>query len=361
MKIYNILILFSLFLISTGIVSAIPLLSDDFEDGNSDAWTEVVDDWQIRNGTYCTDMIGGTTGNVGLAMAGSKNWSNYTFKFDVVTRQGANVIGVYILAQEAEAFNFDGYAAAVGFNSEVTLARYINGVPTDLIKQAKPEFTLESGRFHSLKYQKDGDTLRLKVWERDQPEPDWQIQAVDTTYASGIVGVDTWNTRICIDNVNVTVDPFIAKQFVLLDVINLSNNLSYKNDKTRINSVIKHLNNSLSSNFWSNSTHLNFSNGKKVFDEEKKAVAALNNMLKDGKSLIQDNTLENFLGRILEIDYELASIAIEDAVMQGGNNKSIQKAKKELVDGNSDTSEGKFTNAVNRYGNAWQSAIKSIN
>ena len=202
------LILFLVFLLSISFVNANVLFSDNFEDGNSDGWIEVVDDWQIRNGTYCTDMIGGSTGNVGHVATGSNLWSNYTFKFDVIPKfpatSNGNVIGVYIMAQEPRAFNFNGYAAPVGYNSEVALAKYVNGFPTDIIKLTNPAFTLETGRTHSVKYQKIGDILRLKVWEVGEQEPDWQIQAQDSTYSSGLVAVSTWNTRICIDNVEVT-------------------------------------------------------------------------------------------------------------------------------------------------------------
>lgn len=183
------------------------LFEDDFSDEDTLEWEELVDDWKVQGGRYFTGMLGGSTGNVGFVIAGESDWKDYTLEYDVITKNPAtnhgSVIGVYIMAQTPSPFSFSGYAASVGYDGSATLVRYANGKPNDLIRMMKEEFVLVPDKLYSVKFQKVGQDLRFKIWEKGNEEPNWQLVAQDSFYSKGYIAFDTWQTQMSIDNVKV--------------------------------------------------------------------------------------------------------------------------------------------------------------
>ena len=80
--------------------------------------------------------------------------------------------------------------------------------------------------------------------------------------------------------------------------------------------------------------------------------------MKSKKSLLDDAQLEDFINRILDVDRNLALIAIEDAEDEG-EEKFIKKANEQIELGDEAASEGRFRGAVNHYLQAWEFAVKA--
>jgi hypothetical protein len=131
-----------------------------------------------------------------------------------------------------------------------------------------------------------------------------------------------------------------------------------KQDGKKLDEAIKHLTKSLDLELWIDETHLQTKHGDKVFNEEKDTVVKLLELLKDKKSTIPDATLQGFIDRLVSADKLLASTAISDAA--GGNAKKIDKANEELGKGDARILDGKFTDAIEHYRNAWKQAIEAM-
>ena len=68
--------------------------------------------------------------------------------------------------------------------------------------------------------------------------------------------------------------------------------------------------------------------------------------------------MQGFIDRLVSADKLLASTAISDAA--GGNAKKIDKANEELGKGDARILDGKFTDAIEHYRNAWKQAIEAM-
>ena len=146
---------------------------------------------------------------------------------------------------------------------------------------------------------------------------------------------------------------------ILGDLIELRNNASAEHDQRRLGMAIRSLNKSLQPEFWIDSLHLS-EHGEEAFKKERKAVKELQNTMKSKKSLLSDAQLEDFINRILDVDRNLALIAIEDAEEAEGEEKFIKKANYQIELGDAAESEGRFRGAVNHYLQAWEFAVKAV-
>jgi hypothetical protein len=154
--------------------------------------------------------------------------------------------------------------------------------------------------------------------------------------------------------------PKALKQDVLNDLIALRAGVTDKHDGKKLDNIIKDVQKSLDDKLWLDPSHLNTKKGKKVFEEEQQAVENLRQLIKDKKSKIPDADLQNFIDRLVSIDRILAVIVIDDAVAEGGDQKDIDKANKELAKGDEEASKGKFAHAIEHYRHAWDKALKSL-
>ncbi len=124
------------------------------------------------------------------------------------------------------------------------------------------------------------------------------------------------------------------------------------------NKVIKHIQKSLDDKYWEDDSHLT-KKGKKVFEEEEKAVKELMKIEK------KDSSVSPAIGFLVEADRLLAQIAIDDAVAAGGDAKKIAKAEKEIAKAEKeiaiaqkDIDKGKYDKAIDHYRKAWEHAQK---
>ena len=97
-------------------------------------------------------------------------------------------------------------------------------------------------------------------------------------------------------------------------------------DKKKIDEAIKAVAKSLSSKYWANANHPSDKDGKKVFDEEKKAAEKLYEIRATTPAVVND------INRLVAIDRGLAQQEINETVIPGsGNAKEIAAAEKELA------------------------------
>ena len=130
-----------------------------------------------------------------------------------------------------------------------------------------------------------------------------------------------------------------------------------KKIRKAVEKAIKHIDKSLEAKLWVDVNHLT-KKGKKVFDEEKKAVKKLTD-----KKFIPPFSVDaleaiNFL---LTADNNLAQVAINEVVC-GGNSKcekELQKANKEMAKALVELSKNKYDKAIDHYKKAWKHAQKA--
>jgi hypothetical protein len=118
-------------------------------------------------------------------------------------------------------------------------------------------------------------------------------------------------------------------------------------DAKRIEKAIEHINKSLNPDYWDDATHLDPDQGKKVFDEEKKAVEEL--------TRVKNTNVSTEILEIVDIDRDLAQTAYNEA--SPGAEKT--KAQQELAKGDADAANQKYASAIEHYKKAWEHAIKA--
>jgi len=138
-----------------------------------------------------------------------------------------------------------------------------------------------------------------------------------------------------------------------------------KDTKKKIEKALELIENSLDEELWVDDRHLVADDGKKVFNEEKKAVKKLMRIIKDEK---EDQTfldmIQDVIDRIVDVDKSLATIALLDAQEFVGDKKAdkqIEKANNQIEKAENDIDDGKFEKAIEQYRKAWKHAQKAMN
>jgi hypothetical protein len=118
---------------------------------------------------------------------------------------------------------------------------------------------------------------------------------------------------------------------------------------------------------WLDETTLDPKHGKKVFDEEKKAVKELEHIIKDKKAA-QDvkDACQAAIDALVAADKALAQTAIEEAIEAGGDPKEIAKAQDEMTKAQEELDHTKkdgipdprYDKAIDHYKKAWEHACK---
>jgi tetratricopeptide (TPR) repeat protein len=142
-----------------------------------------------------------------------------------------------------------------------------------------------------------------------------------------------------------------AKEEVIDELTAQLGTMGDKADK-RLEKAIEAIEKSLNPDWWvDDEPHPK--EGKKIFDEERKAVSELSK-----KELEGNATVASAIQTLVEIDRELASDAIADAA--GGDAKKLAKANEELAKGDAEGAEGDFDKAIEHYRKAWEEAQKAM-
>jgi hypothetical protein len=164
------------------------------------------------------------------------------------------------------------------------------------------------------------------------------------------------------DEIVITVQNAAPKNFKQIAIDALSELLPTGDNKTdkRIKKALKHLEKSLDPKLWETDSTLT-KKGKKVFDEEKKAVKDLQKLIKDRK--VPDDVkvvFENVIDELLTADKLLAETALNEAKEYEGTDKKvgkeIEKSEKELEKATKELEKGKPEKAIDHYKKAWEHA-----
>ncbi len=166
------------------------------------------------------------------------------------------------------------------------------------------------------------------------------------------------------DGIGDACEPLLVKQEVRDNSATLLPTGDKKTDD-RIEKAIESIEDSLEDKYWADDSHL-VEKGKKVFDEEKKAVKELMNVDQPDVSGLIDSL-------VYDADEVLALVAIEEAVGAAmgcpGNHKpkdcdkalkEITKAHEERTEAQEDLDKGDPDKAIDHYKKAWEHAQKAL-
>jgi len=173
--------------------SAATLFSDDFNDGNSTGWTSSGGTWSVvTDGSGALRQSG--TSSDARARAGTTSWTDYTVTVRVkpTAVNGTNRF-VAVLARAQS--NTSYYYLALRSNNTVELKKLVGGSSTTLAS-GPATFTLNA--WHTLTLEVAGTLIRGSV------NGGAALQASDSQFASGQVGVATFNAAANFDDVLVS-------------------------------------------------------------------------------------------------------------------------------------------------------------
>ena len=183
------------------------IFTDDFDDGNSDGWTEAgATNWNVAAGQYKTASNGD-----GVSSNGCAAWQDYEAQVEI-KRNGSlgstEYVGLvfrfqnstqYYLAKLYCSSNCGGSSSDDVYS--VALETFDSGATSTL---ASSTFTFDDNEYYSLKVSAIGDELNAKIWQTSTAEPaDWDITATDVTYTQGEIGLTTTKNTTTFDNVAV--------------------------------------------------------------------------------------------------------------------------------------------------------------
>ncbi|MDP9793834.1 pectate lyase [Catenuloplanes nepalensis] len=176
--------------------AAATVFSDDFNDGDASGWTASGGSWSVVNDGTPVYQQSGTSSDA-RARTGSASLADYTVTVRVkpTAVNGSNrFVAVLARAQSATSY----YYLALRSNNTVELKKLVNGSSTTLAS-AGTTFTLNN--WHTLSLEVSGSTLRGSVNGASM------LTVTDTQFASGQVGVATFNASARFDDVGVADGP----------------------------------------------------------------------------------------------------------------------------------------------------------
>jgi hypothetical protein len=170
--------------------SAATLFSDDFNDGNANGWTTSGGTWSVVTDGTGVYRQSGTSGDA-RARAGQSSWTNYsvTARVKPTAVNGTNRFAA-VLARTQSATSY--YYVALRSNNTVELKKLVNGTGTTL---ASAPITFSLNTWYTLRLEVNGTTLRSTV------NGGTALQATDTQYVAGGIGVATFNATANFDDV----------------------------------------------------------------------------------------------------------------------------------------------------------------
>ncbi|GAA1631032.1 family 16 glycoside hydrolase [Catellatospora bangladeshensis] len=173
-----------------GTASAATMFSDDFNDGNSTGWTTSGGTWTVSaDGTPVLRQSG--TSSDARARAGATSWSNYTVSVRVklTAVNGTNRFAAVLARAQS---NTSYYYLALRTNNTVELKKLVGGSSTTLASAA---VTVTTGTWYTLSLKVSGSGLEGRV------NGGSTVTATDSQFATGQVGVATYNAAANFDDV----------------------------------------------------------------------------------------------------------------------------------------------------------------
>ena len=175
-------------------------LTDNFNDGNANGWTEIQGDWSVKKDEYVQEDTKWTTTatheTYTRSYLGEEDWEDYTFSAKVRIEEGgelAPIIGIFFRVTEKSdtgdyyLFRLDERASeAPGLNKAPNITMQINN-----------NDPAEIGRDYILKVEVKGDNIKCYVDDK------LEIEVEDDSFPQGAIGVGTFNAEGHFDDVNV--------------------------------------------------------------------------------------------------------------------------------------------------------------
>jgi streptogramin lyase len=124
-------------------------------------------------------------------------------------------------------------------------------------------------------------------------------------------------------------------------------------DRKRIEAALSQLEDSLDPSFWVDGAHLGVE-GARVFEAERKAVNEL------GKVKQPNATIDSVIASLVDVDAELARIAVEDATDGGGAARLLATAQRHFDRAEGITGANEAERAIQAYRAAWIAAQHSL-
>jgi len=154
-----------------------------------------------------------------------------------------------------------------------------------------------------------------------------------------------------------------GKQGLKLTVIEDLTALKGTDDKTdkKIDNAIKHIRHSLEGKLWDGDSTLDAKKGKKVFDEEARAVKELKKILK--KADDPPAGIETAITDLVNIDRMLARDAINSVPTDPPNakvDKELEKANKEMDKAEDELTKTHQDHAIKKFKKAWEHAQHAL-
>jgi hypothetical protein len=203
-------ILFLCILMSLGFVSGIYALIDDFNDGKDDGWKQIQGKWSVKNKEYAQEETAWTTTATNetyhRSFFGDVNWTDYTVEAKVRIEKGgelAPIIGVFFrVTDKSEKGDYYYFRLDQRPAEGPCLIKSPNTILLE--NKSKP---CEIGVDYILKVEVKGDTFKCYIDNK------LEMEVIDKSFASGAIGVGTFNADGRFDNVSVN-GPGIAANLV---------------------------------------------------------------------------------------------------------------------------------------------------
>ncbi len=156
--------------------------------GWSESWNP--SNWEIANGTdnQLIQTTGGSTGRWALTWDEIGQIEGDVEVFGLVSADSNDSLFSLPIHVSGESGTETAYYLNANIDiGAVRIARYNEGAFTELIRT---DYGMKRDTYYRVLFQREGTTLRGKVWENGTPEPEeWDVVINDSTLSGGYVGV----------------------------------------------------------------------------------------------------------------------------------------------------------------------------
>lgn len=188
-----------------GVASGAVLLTDDFTRTVSNNWGTSAGGltWTVAAGTAANASVNGsvgrmavTTNNDPLTMTLAPTLSDFDVYFDVSSdsvASGAQIVGAFVSGYQDESNHYRWEIRFMPDGSVDVLVRRVVGGTLVNLSVRNDVATYSANSWYSVRANCASGVMSVKVWPQGGAEPaDWWTTATDTTFASGLIGLQTF-------------------------------------------------------------------------------------------------------------------------------------------------------------------------
>ncbi len=293
-----------------------------------------------------------------------------------------NSDGTFVYTPADDFFGTDTFEYIVddglGGTDTATVSITVTSINDDPVANAQSVTTLEDEALAITLTGSDTDGDSLTFTTTTPTDGSLSGTAPNVTYTpnAGFLGSDSFDFTVDDENggtdtatVSITVTPLNLRQEKLAVSNDLFEFKEFTDDKTdkRIDEAIKHIKHSLEDELWEDDFNLDTKKGKKVFDEEAKAVKELNKILKEqGKSPadgVVTLVISSAIDTLVDIDRILAQNEIDSVPTDTGDkkiDKELEKSNNEMEKADKELAKGHPDHAIKKFKKAWEHAQHAL-